>query len=984
MDLHKYLLIFIVLCCNATILSQETYHHSIREEQAIYYKNLGHSYPYYEQNNQPSSTLSFPKSNCALDKVVFGWHPYWSNGLEVNYQWDLLSDLCYFSYEVDPNTGNPISTHGFSTANVIDEALSHNVNVSLCVTLFGSHATFFNNIAAQQNLINNLISLCQSRGATGINIDFEGMPSSQKNNFTSFIGSLSTQFKSTIVDGKISIALYAVDWGDVFDIPALVSSVDYFCIMGYDYYWSGSTQAGPTDPLYRFENSNYTLSRSVTNYLDKGVPKSKLVLGLPYYGKFWPVSNFTLPASTSGSGGSIFYSDVKDNINGNFIPANRNEYNPSHSVYYNYTDGSTKYQCFITEGKGMKKRLQFIRKRGIAGMGIWALGYDDGYPEFWNAIKTTLTDCYEDPCADTLADIGGGIYGSYFNNEDYQFTIEPSGAEQIQVNFLSFDVEQNYDYLYIYDGPSSSSPQVTGSPFTGVSVPPSIISSGGAITFQFISDGATTAPGFTGTYQCLAPPISLIDTLQLWQTNDFAQYFYDSSPNGMVENRYYNVLYKKEGKWKANKTKGFLSYPFNATQIHPDWIINDGNWTENGALHQSDETLSNTNIYTSLNQSGANGFLYNWKGKMGGSGTNRRAGLHICIAGDPTLPNRELSYFAYFRVDDDKIQFYKVENDNFGTPLINTAFNFNPNQWYDYKISFNRVTGVIKIYIDNVLVGNWTDSTPINNGTFVSFRTGNSTYDVKDFMVFRSRASVVNISVGSEVSNDIRTQNPNPNTPSGLITSVITNDNGNVSNIDTFFTNIDWTAPILDYINDGNATFDKDTALFIGYATAFTAFWNVKDTNSGILNYTYALGTVPYNDNIVPWTNLGNVNSVLVSNIGLVDNTKYYVTVKAINGAGIEGSYAADGIQFLTHASTNEQQLIRYNIFPNPAKKYLFIQAKQPITNFTIYNMLGRKILSNTTDQTKIFINIQNLTAGIYLLKITINNRTFVKKWIKR
>lgn len=59
-----------------------------------------------------------------------------------NYDWDLLSDLSYFSYEVDAATGNAVSTHGWATANVIDVAKSNGVRVNLCVTLFSNHATF--------------------------------------------------------------------------------------------------------------------------------------------------------------------------------------------------------------------------------------------------------------------------------------------------------------------------------------------------------------------------------------------------------------------------------------------------------------------------------------------------------------------------------------------------------------------------------------------------------------------------------------------------------------------------------------------------------------------------------------------------------------------------------------------------------------------------------------------------------------------------
>ena len=79
------------------------------------------------------------------------------------------------------------------------------------------------------------------------------------------------------------------------NINAMKNKVDYFVIMGYDYYWGGSTTAGPTDPLYNFVTSyNYTLTKSITHYLNKGCPPNKLILGLPYYGREYGTVSLSL------------------------------------------------------------------------------------------------------------------------------------------------------------------------------------------------------------------------------------------------------------------------------------------------------------------------------------------------------------------------------------------------------------------------------------------------------------------------------------------------------------------------------------------------------------------------------------------------------------------------------------------------------------------------------------------------------------------
>jgi len=97
----------------------------------------------------------------------------------------------------------------------------------------------------------------------------------------------------------------------------------------------------------------------------------------------------------------------------------------------------------------------------------------------------------------------GGPGSNYTNNETYTYTINPGGT--VTINFTSFAVENHatcgYDYLSIYDGPS------TASPLIGTycnSSPGTIISSGGALTFYWDSDGGTVAAGWEANWSCCA------------------------------------------------------------------------------------------------------------------------------------------------------------------------------------------------------------------------------------------------------------------------------------------------------------------------------------------------------------------------------------------------------------------------------------------------------------------------------------------------
>ena len=252
------------------------------------------------------------KDFCNLNKKVYGWHPYWIGSAYQNYQWDLLSHLSFFSYEVNYLNGNAVSTHGWSTSAAANTALANgSTKVTLCVTLFANHTSFLTNSTAKQTLITSLISLISSRGAHGVNIDFEGLPSSQSTNFANFMVDLANQFHTAIPGSEVSTVLYSVDWSSVFNFQIMEPEVDNYIIMGYDYYYSGSTTAGPNDPLYQFGTSyNYTLSRSITDYVEAGCPKNKLILGLPNYGREWSTASLAIPSSTTATGVSRTASGV--------------------------------------------------------------------------------------------------------------------------------------------------------------------------------------------------------------------------------------------------------------------------------------------------------------------------------------------------------------------------------------------------------------------------------------------------------------------------------------------------------------------------------------------------------------------------------------------------------------------------------------------------------------------------------------------------
>ncbi len=321
----------------------------------------------------------------ALEKKVVGWHPYWMGTAYQRYDYSSLSTIAYFSYEVNPTNGSYSSLRSWDTTPLIAWGASNGVKVVLTATLFGNASCqlLLNNATSRQNLIDSLVTVVSNRNGGGVNIDFEGISDSTlKTNVTLFLSNLTARFHRDIPGSEVSVALPAVDWSNVFDMAALDTFLDYAIIMGYDYSWKGGPTAGPVAPLQASATfGSLSVSNSIHTYLGKGIRPSKLLLGCPYYGYDWPTTDYSLPSATRGTGSAVLYPNAKANAT-----SHGRQWSDAGSVpFYFYTNSGAR-QCFYDDAQSLGLKYDIINSKGIGGVGIWALGYDDPNPELWTLL----------------------------------------------------------------------------------------------------------------------------------------------------------------------------------------------------------------------------------------------------------------------------------------------------------------------------------------------------------------------------------------------------------------------------------------------------------------------------------------------------------------------------------------------------------------------------------------------------------------------
>lgn len=613
----------------------------------------------------------------------------------------------------------------------------------------------------------------------------------------------------------------------------------------------------------------------------------------------------------------------------------------------------------------------------------------------------------------------GGANANYGNDELKDFLIEVNGSANINLHFSQFELETNWDFLYVYDGNSFNAPLI--GTFTGLGLPPDINSSGSSIYVRFRSDCATTAPGWriewdaniaTSIVDTIAP-VTQFSVAQNWITQNITQNFIDNdNVNGSgVEARFFSINYFQNNSWNANSNLGFRNDE-SGNEMMSRYTVFSGNWQNiNQVLVQTDELSSNTNIYAPLNQNISNQFLYSWEGKIEGGGTNKRAGFHY-FSDNAALPNRGNSYFIWFREEQNQLEFYKVTNDVFSLEK-NVYYNFEPATWYSFKLIYNKISGRHEVFINQKWIGDWVDPNPITQGEFISFRSGNSKFSVKNFQSFIQRNNTVNLSVGAG-NKMLPFENPTLLSPAGLLCSIIKDSAQNISLRTSKTFNIDFTSPNILSVNvkDG-LTVDIDSSTILN---SISANWTkASDPHSDIASYWFAVGTLPGTDNIISWKNVGLDTFHITNGLNLQAGTSYYVSIKAENNAGlISNAQSSDGLFLfnindclLMGALSPKIQLERDSIcfgkttlasVPDTFSSYLWsngsnsfeTQLPPGFYELTISDSRGctasESLQIIAFDSLSFFVNVENINCyqgnrGNALAQITSGNPPFSFEW---
>ncbi|MFW5653703.1 MAG: glycosyl hydrolase family 18 protein, partial [Planctomycetota bacterium] len=220
-------------------------------------------------------------------------------------------------------------------------------------------------------------------GVGGLNIDFEGFEHSDwVPYFPGFIAELGGSLYPQFPGLRITIATPAVDWSGRWDFRALADASDGLFIMGYDYYGSWSTTSGPSAPLIGpYTSVTETVREEYAAVLSQ--TPDKLILGVPWYGNDWTTTSGDPYAPVTRWNEHPYYHEAMSlaGIHGPILWDDDSE-----TSWIRWPESGRWRQVWFDSPESLGRKFDLALNEGLAGVGMWALGYDGGREEIWDEV----------------------------------------------------------------------------------------------------------------------------------------------------------------------------------------------------------------------------------------------------------------------------------------------------------------------------------------------------------------------------------------------------------------------------------------------------------------------------------------------------------------------------------------------------------------------------------------------------------------------
>jgi spore germination protein YaaH len=324
---------------------------------------------------------------------VYGYVPYWEmdDGIADHLAATDLTTLALFSVTHAADGSIATGERGYRQisgplgSRLIEEAHDRGTRVEVVYTSFGDrkNEAFFTARDVQDRAITALVDLVGELGVDGINVDVESMSPALIPAYGDFVARLREEIRQSHPAAEVSVATTANVGGAAMAAAATAAGADRIFVMGYDYRTAGS-QPGASAPLARRGDGERSLALTLDLYGSLGVPAERTILGLPLYGMSWPVASPEIGAARTGRGVAW---EPSENVGLLGDPSHPPTYDPVESVeFLAVPDGEGWTAIYFDSPASLEPKLALADRRGLAGAGFWAVGYERGVPGYTELI----------------------------------------------------------------------------------------------------------------------------------------------------------------------------------------------------------------------------------------------------------------------------------------------------------------------------------------------------------------------------------------------------------------------------------------------------------------------------------------------------------------------------------------------------------------------------------------------------------------------
>jgi hypothetical protein len=348
---------------------------------------------------------------------LYGFLPYWqmNDAVADHLRTTPVTTLALFSVTTRRNGSINTNPQGYRRITgdigrrLIREAHDRGARVELVFSSFGAtkNGRFFGRLdpplivddrvspgatvdparlAPWHRAVDELVALAEDLGVDGINVDVELLDPADRVAYHDFLAVLRSELREAIDDAEVSVASEAGERGVGNAAAAAQAGVDRIFLMGYDYHWGGSPP-GASSPVDRTDGIP-TLRWSIGRYVEAGVPREKLLLGLPLYGMTWRTVGPDRDFLVIGNGIAWLPYQHRDLLGDETFEPNRDPVEIAE--WFAEEDGNDWLVTYYDSPATLRSKLALARDQGLAGGGFWALGYDRGLPGYGRLMRAFL------------------------------------------------------------------------------------------------------------------------------------------------------------------------------------------------------------------------------------------------------------------------------------------------------------------------------------------------------------------------------------------------------------------------------------------------------------------------------------------------------------------------------------------------------------------------------------------------------------------